>query len=48
MIVTAWQIYNLQCYSELSKNEKEKLLPTERYIFLKCNYEIMHLNIFTL
>ena len=48
MILTAWQIQNLQCYSDISKNEKEKLLPTESYIFLKCNYEIMHSNIFVI
>ena len=46
MILTALQIYNLQCYSDISKNTKEKLLPTENYIFFKCNYKIMHSNIF--
>ena len=48
IISTAWQIKNLQCYSDISKNEKEKLLPTEGYIFLKCNYGIMHSNIFVI
>ena len=35
IISTAWQIKNLQYYSDISKNEKEKLLPTEEYIFFK-------------
>ena len=48
MILTAWQIQNLQCYSDISKNKKEKLLPTESYIFLKCNYGIMHSNVFVI
>ena len=48
IILTAWQIQNLQCYSDISKNEKEKSLPTENYIFFKCNYGIMHSNIFVI